>query len=253
MNKVNKSPPPSPQTSPLFRLPPEIWNIIYTNVLQGTEQPLYYIRHNEVWRCGPNEAFKRPGPPSLIRVCRLIAEEASQVLHEVRELRVMVISQGLPTAAIACDHKFCTLDEFVPILKRIQTLTLVINTHPGFRLDTPYMQLLDSVCTFLEQRSVPIRNLGLILECCFGDKRISCTGDQFDLGRRFQALHPTYVEHWPWNAKCTWAKVKQTKGRYRRAAMTMKNGLLVPMQQGGNPIDVLTGCADFHHRRMSNR
>ena len=86
------------------------------------------------------------------------------------------------------------------------------------------MKLLDSVCTLLEQRPVPIRNLGLVLECCFGDSRICCTGDQFDLARRFQELRPKYVEHWPWNAKCTWAKVKQTKGRDRRAAVVMKNG-----------------------------
>lgn len=208
-------------------------------MLQGTEQPLYYIEKNEVWRCGPNAAFKRPGPPSLLRVCSLIAEEASQVLHEVRELRLMVVSQGLQTVTIACDHRFRTLEEFVPTLKRVQTLTLIINTHPGFRLDTPHMKLLDSICTFLEQRPVPIRNLGLVLECCFGDRRIRCTGDQFDLACRFQELQPTYVEHWPWNAKCTWAKVKQTKGRYRRAAVVMKNGFPVLMRRAGDSVPVL--------------
>lgn len=179
----------------------------------------------------------RPGPPSLLRVSRLVAEEASQVLHEVRELRVLVISQGLATGAISCYHRFCSLEAFIPVLKRIQRLTLIVNTHPGNRVDEPYLQLLDWICTLLEQRQVPIRNLGMIMDCCFGDLRTGCRQDKFDLARRFQEMRPTFVDHQPWNAKCTWAKVKQTDGRYKRAAVIPR--VENPASMGGPGVDVV--------------
>lgn len=219
------------QMLPFFRLPPEIRNHIYAYVLCGTEQPFFLIEHDVVRRCGPPSASMRPGPPSPLRVCRLIGEEASQVLHEVHEIQVIVISQGFPTEAISCYHRFCTLEAFMQVLERIQTLTLVINTHPGHRVDEPYMQILDSICTMLEQREVPIRNLGMVLDCCFGDSRRPCKEDKFSLARRFQEMQPTYVEHRPWNAKCTWSKVKQTPGRYKRAAVTLNSQHLAPKDQ----------------------
>ena len=221
------------QMSPLFRLPPEIRNIIYAHVLRGTEQPFFFIENSEVWRCGPSPAFLRPGPPSLLRVSRLVAEEASQILHEVRELRLMVISQGVPTARFGAYHRFCSLEAFIPVLKRIHTLTLIVNTHPGARVDEPYLQLLDWICTLLEQREVPIRNLGMIMDCCYGDLRRACRVDKFDLARRFQELQPTFVDHKPWNAKCTWAKIKQTEGRYRRAAVMLR---AEPMREPGDGV-----------------
>jgi hypothetical protein len=222
--------------SPFFRLPPEIRNIIYGHVLFGTEQPFFFIENSEVWRCGPPPAFMRPGPPSLLRVSRLIAEEASQVLHEVRELRLLVISQGFVTGAISCYHRFCSLEAFIPVLQRIQRLTLIVNTHPGHSMDEPYLQLLDWICTLLEQREVPIRNLSMIMECCFGDLRRACRQDKFDLARRFQEMQPTLVDHQPWNAQCTWAKVKQTEGRYKRATVMPRVEQPVSMREPGTGV-----------------
>ena len=237
----------------LLALPPEIRNIIYAYVLCGTEQPLFLIENSEIWRCGPPSAFLKPGPPSLVRVCRLIAEEASQILHEVREIRILVISQGFPTGAISCYHRFCSLNAFKAVLERIQTLTLVVNTHPGHRVDEPFMELLDWIATLLEGRSVPIRNLGMILECCYGDKRRICADDKFRLAERFQELCPTYVEHWPYNGKCTWASVKQTEGRYRRAAVTFDApGLLWSYERVRDSQRITAGMEDIGRNTLED-
>jgi hypothetical protein len=141
------------------------------------------------------------------------------MLHEVRELRLAIISQGFPTGKIDCYHRVGRLENFAPVLERIQALTLDVHVHPGHRVDEPHLKLLDWICSLLERRTVPIRHLGMVLTCCYCDNRRLCKEDTYDLARRFQELQPTFVEHSPWNGKCMWSKVKQTQGRYRRAVV----------------------------------
>ena len=141
------------------------------------------------------------------------------MLHEVRELRLAIISQGFPTSKISGYHKVGRLENFAAVLERIQKLTLEVHVHPGHRVDEPFIVLLDWICSLLEKRTVPIRHLGMVLTCCYGDNRRLCREDTCDLAKRFQELQPTFVEHSPWNGKCLWSRVKQTKGRYKRAAV----------------------------------
>ena len=184
---------------------------LYKLILEGTEKPLFFIEGKDVWRCGPASAFMRPGPPRLLLTCRLIATEASEILHELRELRFMAISHGSDTAPISCYHRFCSVDAFMPVLKRVRRLSLAVNTHAGPKDELCGMALLNFICTVLENRTTPLRGLRLTFDCCFSTSQVRCRDDWFHLAERFRLLGPIQVEHRPWNGKCTWANVCDTR------------------------------------------
>lgn len=206
-------PDPTPQQSPFFWLPVEIRIIIYRQVLEGIERPEFFIEGKDVWRCGPSSAFMCPGPPSILLVCRQVAEEASEVLHEVRELHFMAIPKGLATQPISCYYRFGSVEAFVPVLRRIQRLSLAVNTHAGQNDELFGMALLNLICSVLENRPTPPRGLRLSFNCCFSTSRVRCQDNVYYIAERFRLLGPIFIEHLPWNGKCTWANVYDSRAR----------------------------------------
>lgn len=170
-------------------------------------RPLFFVEGKDVWKGGPVSAFTRPGSPSLVLVCRLIAREASQVLHEIRELRFMVLPQGLARGAISCYHQLYAVEAFVLVLQRTERLGLTINAHACPSHEASQLALLNFVCTVLDERPAPPHNLAMSFQCCFGSSKTFCKDKIFNPVERFQSLEFTSAAHHPWNSKCTWAKV----------------------------------------------
>ncbi|KAK3713776.1 hypothetical protein LTR37_008262 [Vermiconidia calcicola] len=204
---------PSPSQSPLFRLRPELRVIIYQLLLQTCpERPLHFIFADSIWRCGPSQSLLSSGPPSLLLTCRQIAREACDVLDSSRELRLMVNGhQRNPCGGFPpYQQRVCKFEEFVPVLKRVRRMCLIVNIHDDPREGATFMyglRRLDLVVRVLELRGPWSGQLRLSFECCFSMEKVRCEDGGMRLPERLMRLGPAAVEHVPWNGRCVWAQV----------------------------------------------